>query len=119
MRYWSWWVIDFIYSTLISYFIFFLSNDRILIFASPEQLHVLQAAKDFLVDGTFKVVLEIFYQLFIIHAVYRQYVVPVVYALLRQKSTDTYSRLIDEVIKVAPNWLPASIMMDFEQTGIN
>ena len=60
-----------------------------------------------------------FYQLFIIHAVYRQHVVPVVYALLRQKNTDTYSRLTDEVIKVAPNWLPASIIMDFEQALIS
>ena len=62
---------------------------------------------------------EIFYQLFIIHAVYRQHIVPVVYALLRRKNADTYSRLIDEVAKVAPNWLPVSIMMDFEQASIS
>lgn len=99
--------------------LFSLGADRILIFASPEQLQVLQAADDFLVDGTFKVVPEIFYQLFIIHAVYRQHTVPVVYALLRRKNTETYRRLIEEIIKVAPNWQPASIMVDFEQASIN
>ncbi|CAF2047910.1 unnamed protein product [Rotaria magnacalcarata] len=83
-------------------------DDRILIFASPEQLHVLQTSQDFLVDGTFKVVPEIFYQLFIIHAVYRQHTVPVVYALLRRKDAGTYTCLFDEIVKIAPNWLPAS-----------
>ena len=62
---------------------------------------------------------EIFYQLFIIHAVYHQHIVPMVYALLRRKNTDAYSRLIDEVAKVAPNWLLISIMMDFEQASIS
>lgn len=99
--------------------IFFIGDDRILIFASPEQLHVLQTAQDFLVDGTFKVVPKIFYQLFIIHAVYRQHTVPVVYALLQRKDEDTYTRLFDEVVKIAPNWLPTSTMMDFEQASIN
>ena len=96
-----------------------LGADRILIFASPEQLQVLQSAEHFLVDGTFKVTPEIFYQVFIIHAVYREHVVPVIYSLLRRKDAGTYTRLIDEVVKIAPNWLPASVMMDFEQASIN
>ena len=76
-------------------------------------------ASEFLVDGTFKVVPEIFNQLYIIHTVCRNHVVPVVYALLRRKNADTYQRLTEEVIKVAPNWSPQSIMMDFEQASIN
>ncbi|CAF3453961.1 unnamed protein product [Rotaria socialis] len=83
-------------------------DDRIIILASPEQLHVLQTSQDFLVDGTFKVVPEIFYQLFIIHAVYCQHTVPVVYALLRRKGAGAYTHLFDEIVKIAPNWLPAS-----------
>jgi hypothetical protein len=94
-------------------------DDRILIFASPEQLQILQTSTEFLVDGTFKVVPEIFYQLFIIHAVYRNYVVPVTYALLRRKNTDTYLRLINEILEIAPDWSPRSMMMDFEQASIN
>ena len=104
---------------MISYFIFFPGNDQILIFASSVQLYVLQTAVELLVDGTFKVVPEIFYQLFIIHAVYGHHVVPVVYVLLRRKNADTYFRLIDKVTKVAPNWLPASIMMKFQRAPIS
>ena len=71
-----------------------------------------------LVDGTFKVVPEIFYQLYIIHSIYRHHVVPVVFALLRRKNAETYKRLINEILKFAPCWLPQSIMLDFEQACI-
>ena len=117
--YWPWWVINLISGRLNHYFIIFPGDDRILIFASPEQLHVLQTAQDFLVDGTFKVVPDIFYQLFVIRAIYRQHTIPVVYALLRRKDAGTYSRLFDEIVKIAPTWLPASVMMDFEQVLIS
>lgn len=98
---------------------FFLGDSRILIYASPEQLRILQTSVDFLVDGTFKVVPEVFYQLYIIHAVYRGHVVPVIYALLRKKNAETYTELLDEIVKIAPNWSPATVMMDFEQASIN
>ena len=117
---WSWWVNSLIERKMINHFLSLsLGADRILIFASPEQLQVLQSAEHFLVDGTFKVTPEIFYQVFIIHAVDREHVVPVIYSLLRRKDAGTYTRLIDEVVKIAPNWLPASVMMDFEQASIN
>ena len=88
-------------------------------FASDEQLNVLQSTDEFLVDGTFKVVPEIFYQLYIIHAVYRQHVVPVIYALLHRKTAETYQRLINEILKFAPCWNPRLFMLDFEQASIN
>ena len=119
VRYWLWSVINLISGRLNHYFIIFPGDNRILIFANPEQLHVLQAAQDFLVDGTFKVVPEIFYQLFIIHAVYRQHTIPVVYALLRRKDAGKYSSLFGEIVKIAPTWLPASVMMNFEQASIS
>lgn len=80
---------------------------------------MLQTAEHFLVDGTFKVTPEIFYQVFIIHAVYREHVVPVIYSLLRRKDGGTYTRLINEIVNIAPNWSPTSVMMDFEQASIN
>lgn len=95
-----------------------LGDDRILIFSSDEQLNILQNTEDFLVDGTFKVVPAIFYQLYIIHGVHRDHVVPVIYALLRRKNADTYHRLISKILKFAPRWSPRSIMLDFEQTCI-
>ncbi|CAF3152751.1 unnamed protein product, partial [Rotaria sp. Silwood2] len=69
-------------------------------------------------DGTFKVVPEIFYQLYIIYLVYRRHVMPVVYALLRLKDAETYKRLINEILKFALRWLPETIMLDFEQACI-
>ena len=62
-----------------------LGEERILIFPSPEQLQILQSSANFLVDGTFKVVPAMFYQLDIIHAIYRDHVVPAIYTLLRKK----------------------------------
>jgi hypothetical protein len=53
-------------------------------------------------DGTFKVVPEIFYQLYIIHTLYRDHVIPVCYALLRRKDASTYDRLFNEILKFAP-----------------
>ncbi|CAF3328571.1 unnamed protein product [Rotaria sp. Silwood2] len=73
----------------------------------------------FLADGTFKVVPEVFYQLYIMHAIYRDHVVPVEYALLRRKATATYRRLMNEILKVAPQWMPQSMMIDFEKACIN
>ena len=96
-----------------------IGDDRILIFASNEQLNVLQSAHHFMSDGTFKVVPEIFYQLYIIHAIYRDHVLPVIYALLRRKNVDTYRRLFNEILKVAPQWAPQSIMIDFEKACIS
>ena len=32
---------------------------------------------------------------------------------------DTYSRLIDQVTKVGPNWLSTSIMMDLEHSSMS
>ncbi|CAF4586963.1 unnamed protein product [Rotaria sp. Silwood2] len=73
---------------------------RILIFASTEQLDILQSTDDFLVD---------------VHAVYRGHVVPVLYALLRRKNAATYQNLVHQILRFAPNWNPVSIMLDFEQ----
>ena len=78
----------------------------------------MQSAGDFLVDGTFKIVPEIFYQVYIFHAVYRGHVVPVLYALLRRKNVHTYQNLVHQILRFAPNWHPVSIMLDFEQACI-
>jgi len=89
-----------------------------LIFASDEQVDILQDTEEFLVDGTFKVVPEIFYQLYIIHGVFRDHVIPLIYALLRRKNAETYQCLINEILNIAPRWSPRAIMMDFEQSSM-
>ena len=70
-------------------------------------------------DGTFKVVPEIFYQLYIIHAVYRDHIIPVSCALLRRKDASTYERLFNEILKFEPQWMPESMMIDYEKACLN
>ncbi|CAF1512237.1 unnamed protein product [Didymodactylos carnosus] len=78
-----------------------------------------EALARFLVDGTFKVVPEIFYQLYVVHAIYHGHVVPVVYSLLSRKNSDTYQCLINEIVEFAPCWFPASILLDFEKAYLD
>ncbi|CAM4850845.1 unnamed protein product [Rotaria magnacalcarata] len=92
-------------------------DDRILIFASDEQVDVLQDTEEFLVDGAFKVVPDIFYQLYIIHGVFRDHAIPLIYALLRRKTKETYQHLIREILNIAPRWSPRAVMLDFEQAS--
>lgn len=54
-----------------------------------------------------------------IHAIYRPHTIPVIYAQLRRKNTDTYSRSLDEIAQFAFNWVPTTAMTDFEQVSIN
>lgn len=50
-----------------------------------------------MVEGTVKAVPEIFYQLYIIHVVCRDHVVPVIYTLLQRKNLDTSQCSIEEI----------------------
>ncbi|CAF4467107.1 unnamed protein product, partial [Didymodactylos carnosus] len=93
--------------------------DRILIFSSPEQISILESSDDFFIDGTFDVVPEIFYQLYVIHAVHRQHVIPAVFGLLRRKNAVTYQRLINNIVEFAPAWCPQNIVLDFEKAVMN
>ena len=53
------------------------------------------------------------------HVVYRNAVIPVVFALLPNKTQHTYQRLINKLLELRPQWKPKSIMMDFEKASIN
>ena len=59
-------------------------------------------------------VTQIFYQLLIIHGIFCDHVVPLAYSLLRRKNTQTYERVINEILNIAPRWSPRTIMLDFE-----
>ena len=74
--------------------------------------------QEFFIDGTFKVVPEIFYQLFVIHANYRDHIIPVAFILLSGKTGQLYQTMINEIIALVPGWSPRRIMMDFEKALI-
>ena len=48
------------------------------------------------------------------HVIYHDAVIPVIFALLLNKTESTYRRLIE---KLCPSWNPKYLMMDFEQTA--
>ena len=100
-------------------FIIHLGEDRILIFASNEQLGIPQSGLHFMSDGTFNVVPEVFHQLYIIHTVYRDHVVPVCYGLLRRKDGATYERLFNKILKFAPEQTSESMMIDYEKACVD
>ena len=58
--------------------------------------------QDFFIDGTFKVVPEIFFQLFAIHALYREHVIPVALILLLSKSEEIYQKMTNEILQLVP-----------------
>ncbi|CAF4883884.1 unnamed protein product [Rotaria socialis] len=72
----------------------------------PDKLTTTNETEQLLVDGTFKVTPSIFYQLYAVHVVYRNAVLPVVFALLPNKTQQTYRRLIDKLSEICPLWSP-------------
>ncbi|XP_006814764.1 uncharacterized protein LOC102805415 [Saccoglossus kowalevskii] len=70
-------------------------------------------------DGTFKVVRELFYQLYTMHALMEQYTVPCLYALLPNKQEATYTRLFCQIFNIRQQLNPTSIMSVFKSATIN
>ena len=94
-------------------------EDRILLLSTDSLLRTFETSLDWFVDGTFKVVPSIFYQLFTIHAMTNGHVVPCVFALLPNKQQVTYVTLLRELHRLSPELSPRSIMIDFEIASRN
>ncbi|CAF4371841.1 unnamed protein product [Rotaria magnacalcarata] len=93
-------------------------DNRLVIFASVEQLKLLEDTKEILIDGTFKITPLIFAQLYTTHGVYRNDLFPLIFALLRDKQQQSYKRSIKELCHLCPAWFPKSNMVDFEKVAI-
>ena len=67
-------------------------------------------------DGTFQLCPEIFYQIYIIHALNNHQVFPCVFALLPNTNEDTYNQLFREVrnVVIRQGNEPTDILIDFE-----
>lgn len=94
------------------------NNDRILIYASDFLLTKLFSSDLVLCDGTFKMVPHIFEQLFTLNIFVDCKLFPVVYALLKRKNAETYSRVLRAVHAAATarnvNFRPRHLLSDFE-----
>lgn len=92
-------------------------EDRILIFSTKANLEVLKQSKNWFGDGTFKVVPELFFQLYTIHALTEDIVIPCVYALLPDKKESTYNKLLSEVRRLNSDFEPETFLIDFENAA--
>jgi hypothetical protein len=70
-------------------------------------------------DGTFKSSPKLFCQLYTIHGVQYNNVIPTVFALVPNKSEAAYIRLLEALKSIKPNLRPDSIMVDFDRAAIN
>uniref|UniRef100_T1IKG6 RING-type domain-containing protein n=1 Tax=Strigamia maritima TaxID=126957 RepID=T1IKG6_STRMM len=75
---------------------------------------VLSSAREIHIDGTFKVP-NIFYQLCTIHVLAHNYVFPVVYALMTNKTEEGYQLLFSYVQSLIPGLNQEVFMSDFEK----
>lgn len=97
-------------------------GDRLIVFASLVGREILSSHKVFFMDGTFKCCSKQFTQLYTIHAdigsnTEETNIIPVAFALLKNKTRQTYERLF-RLLK-GDNWNPSSVTIDFEQAVIS
>lgn len=95
-----------------------ISENEMIVYATDSSLLRLADCKTIYLDGTFQTCPSLYTQLFTIHGLFNNFVVPLVYALLSNKSSASYYRLFD-IIKQAMFSLgavlnPEIVLSDFE-----
>ena len=88
------------------------------IYTDGLMLQVMSQSTALFMDGTFKAAPRLFTQLYSIHALYRDHVVPVIYYLLPNKLRATYHDVVDILKRVMATYRlllnPQTIMSDYE-----
>jgi hypothetical protein len=95
---------------------------KIFVFSTATNVERLCASTVMFMDGTFHSCPSLFCQLYIIHGEFLSETFPAVYALLPNRSAETYSRLFAVLKTVAGAFglqlSPSSVMLDFEASAI-
>lgn len=94
-------------------------GDRMLIFATAKSLQLLRSSMHWFMDGTFKIVPQLFYQLYSIHSLVDGRVIPCIYALLPNKTQATYMRLLQHLVAIHNDLKPRTVLTDFELAAMN
>jgi len=102
-------------------------KERILLFTIKANIRNLSQALFWVMDGTYKTVPNVFYQLYTIHAPvgaednFR--ILPLVYALMTSKAEEVYKQLFKDLNDFADEndveLMPSTIITDFEKGSIN
>lgn len=94
------------------------NGKRIIILGTEKSLEFLANSQHWFFDGTFKVVPDIFAQLYTIHALIEHHTIPCIYALLPDKTQATYNEFL-QAVKNFKNFTIKSAMIDFEKAMLN
>ena len=89
--------------------------DRFFIFGTERNLDLLETKTNWFADGTFKVAPNLFYQLYTIHILHENTVIPMLYIFLQRKREIDYVNVLNKIKELRPNIQPSSIMCDFEK----
>jgi hypothetical protein len=88
--------------------------ERMLVFATVENIKWLSKLRDWFGDGTFDIAPKMFTQLYTIHSLKGHKTIPLLYAFLPNKKKETYIRLF-KVVSTKIKHMPQSYNADFEQ----
>lgn len=94
------------------------SNNGIVIFSCKTNLEHLCKCENIFMDGTFKYSSKHFVQLFTIHGQYNGHYVPLVFCLMKDKTSEIYKQCLKFVIKKCEELFlqfhPTRVVIDFE-----
>ena len=94
------------------------STNDLLIFSTNSNLQRLSECNTIYVDGTFKTCPKLYAQVYTIHGLYHGWIIPLVYALLTDKTSATYYKFFNRVREAMAGlrlvFNPSKIMSDFE-----
>jgi hypothetical protein len=91
--------------------------DRIIMLTTIGNIETLRECTVYLADATFKVAPTLFYQLWVIHGLYKNAVLPMIYCVMPNKSTEMYNKCLDQITNFG--LAPDIIITDFERAEIN
>ena len=93
-------------------------EDRIIVFGVKPQLEYLERCRVLICDSTFATVPSLTFQLYTIHSLVGVIASLLFFALLPNKTTATYTKMNEILIKTCPNLSPEIILTDFEKAAI-
>ena len=92
-------------------------DEELVILCSDDGLRILSDSKRWQAKGTFDTAPKMFYQLYIIHGLFRLHLIPSAFVLLSGKSENLYIK--DGALNISIELKPEVVMTDFELAAIN
>jgi len=89
-----------------------------LIFATDGNMELLARSQNWYADGTFKTAPPLFQQVYTIHVRQHGTIIPAVFVLMNERSTNAYVRILTELKNIRPDLNPLTVMTDFEQASL-